>query len=73
MGKKQKNLITINEKEYDVDQFTDEQKVVLNHVNDLGRKMDNAAFNLDQLKVGREAFVNRLIALVEKPVEEAAE
>ena len=56
-----------------MDQFTDEQKVVLNHVNDLGRKMDNAAFNLDQLKIGREAFVNRLIALVEKPVEEAAE
>ncbi len=72
MGKKEKNLITINEKEYDVDQFTDEQKVVLNHVNDLGRKMDNAAFNLDQLKIGREAFVSRLIALVEKPVEEPA-
>lgn len=65
MSKKEKNLITINEKEYDVDQFTDEQKVVLNHVNDLGRKMDNAAFNLDQLKVGREAFVNRLVELVE--------
>ena len=65
MSKKEKNLITINEKEYDVDTFTDEQKTVLNHVNDLGRKMDNAAFNLDQLKVGRKAFVNRLVALVE--------
>jgi len=64
MSKKEKNLITINEKEYDVDTFTDEQKVVLNHVNDLGRKMDNAAFNLDQLKVGREAFIGRLIGLL---------
>ena len=47
-----------------MDTFTDEQKVVLNHVNDLGRKMDNAAFNLDQLKVGREAFIGRLIGLL---------
>jgi cytochrome b involved in lipid metabolism len=31
MGKKEKNLITINEKEYNVDDFTDEQKTMLNH------------------------------------------
>ena len=35
---------------------------MLNHINDLGRKLDNATFNLDQLNVGREAFVNRLVA-----------
>ena len=65
MSKKEKNLITVNDIEYNVDDFTDEQKVMLNHINDLARKLDNANFNLDQLNVGREAFVNRLIASLE--------
>ena len=65
MSKKEKNLITVNDIEYNVDDFTDEQKICLNHINDLGRKLDNATFNLDQLNVGREAFVNRLIASLE--------
>ena len=69
MGKNEKNLITINEKEYNVDDFTDEQKIMLNHINDLGRKLDNARFNLDQLSIGREAFILRL----SNSLQEAAE
>ena len=46
---------------------------MLNHINDLGRKLDNARFNLDQLNVGREAFVNMLTRSLEEPVAEAAE
>jgi hypothetical protein len=60
MSKKEKNLITVNDVEYDISTFSDEQIIVLNHIKDLGRKIDNLAFNLDQLKVGREAFVKRL-------------
>ena len=45
MSKKEKNLITVNDIEYNVDDFTDAQKIMLNHINDLGRKMDNARFN----------------------------
>ncbi len=73
MSKKEKNLITVNDIEYNVDDFTDEQKTMLNHVNDLGRKLDNARFNLDQLNIGREAFVNMLTRSLEEPVAEAAE
>lgn len=53
--------------------MTDKQKVYLNHVNDLGRKMDNARFNLDQLAIGREKFVELLADGLENPeeVEEA--
>jgi hypothetical protein len=42
-------------------------------VNDLGRKMDNARFNLDQLAIGREKFVELLADALENPeeVEEA--
>jgi len=71
MSKNEKNLITINDKEHNIDDFTDEQKIMLNHINDLGRKLDNARFNLDQLAVGRDAFVARLAtSLEEKPEED---
>ena len=74
MGKNEKNLITVNDTEYFVEDMTDEQRTMLNHINDLGRKMDNARFNMDQLAVGRDAFVNMLAASLtaEDPVKEEA-
>jgi hypothetical protein len=41
-------------------------------VNDLGRKLDNARFNMDQLAVGRDAFVARLAEALEAAPEEDA-
>ena len=73
MAKKEKNTITVNDVEYNVDDFTDEQKILLNHVTDLDRKLSNAQFNLDQLMVGREAFIVRLAASLEAPEEDAEE
>jgi hypothetical protein len=73
MGKNEKNLITVNDIEYNVDDFTDAQKTMLNHVADLDRKMGSAQFNLDQLQVGKEAFVNMLTRSLEEPAQEAAE
>ena len=54
------NVITINDVEYNVEDFSDQQKVMLNHIQDLDRKLSNAQFNLDQLSVGRQAFVDML-------------
>ena len=65
MGEKQTATITINGTEYTEDQLTDQQKVMISHINDLDRKMRSAQFNLDQLNVGREAFVNMLTASLE--------
>jgi len=69
----EKTPITVNDIEYFVEDMTDKQKAMLNHVNDLGRKMDNAQFNLDQLAVGRQKFVELLADALENPeeVEEA--
>ena len=72
MAKKEKNTIKVNDVEYNLDDFTDEQKVLLNHVQDLDRKLANAQFNLDQLMVGREAFIVRLANSLEA-VEDAEE
>ena len=73
MGKNEKNLITVNDIEYNVDDFTDAQKTMLNHVSDLDRKLGSAQFNLDQLNVGREAFVGMLANSLEAPAEDDAE
>jgi hypothetical protein len=62
MAEKTPNVITINDKDYTEDQLTDQQKVIINHVADLDRKIRSAQFNLDQLTVGRDAFVNMLTA-----------
>jgi hypothetical protein len=70
MGKNEKNLITVNDTEYFVEDMTDGQRTMLNHINDLGRKMDNARFNLDQLAVGREAFVKMLADSLEQETDE---
>jgi len=73
MGKNKKTPITINDKEYMVEDLTQEQQTMLNHINDLDRKLSSARFNLDQLTIGREAFINMLASSVEaKPQEEAA-
>lgn len=72
MGKNEKTPITINDKEYMVEDLTQEQQTMLNHINDLDRKLASARFNLDQLAIGREAFVNMLAKSVEQAVEEAA-
>ena len=60
MAEKKPNVITINDKEYTEEQLTDEQKVMINHITDLDRKIGSTQFNLDQLNVGRQAFMNLL-------------
>jgi len=74
MVEKQTQTIVINDKEYTEDQLTDQQKVMINHINDLDRKIRSTEFNLDQLNVGRKAFVDMLTeALAEEPEAETAE
>lgn len=63
-------VITINNVDYTEDQLTDEQKVLINHVADLDRKISAARFNLDQLQVGRDAFMNMLTSALKKETEE---
>ena len=60
-NKKEKDqTITIDDKEYKVDDLTQEQVAMVNHVSDLDRKISSAQFNLDQLNVGRGAFMTML-------------
>ena len=68
-----KTPITINDVEYQFEDMTQEQQTLINHVADLDRKLSSARFNLDQLQVGRDAFMNMLTnSLAVKPEEAAA-
>ncbi len=63
MAKKQKEqpqTVKIDDTEYKVDDLTEEQIVLVNHVADLDRKIGSSKFKLDQLNVGRSAFMNLL-------------
>lgn len=73
MAEKKPTVITINGTDYTEDQLSDEQKMLINHVADLDRKIGSAQFSLDQLRVGREAFMNMLTQSLEKAEQEAAE
>ena len=71
MADKQAKTITINDQEYTEDQLTDQQKIIINHVQDLERKIRSAQFSLDQMTVGREAFVNMLTGSLEAEPQDA--
>ncbi len=72
MAKKQKEQpqkVTINDTEYSVDDLTQEQVAMVNHVADLDRKISSAQFNIDQLNVGRNAFMDMLTNSLEEVAE----
>ena len=72
MADKKANAIMINNKEYSEDQLNDQQKVMIDHVKDLDRKIRSAQFSLDQMTVGREAFVKMLTGSLEEETAKAS-
>jgi len=71
--KKEKPVLNLDDKEYVIEDMTDEQKMMVNHINDLQNKQNTNQFMADQLSVGKEAFINMLRKALEEPeeVEEA--
>jgi hypothetical protein len=66
MGEKKTNPVTIDGVDYDVNDFTDQQRILLDHVVDLDRKLNSAKFAADQLQVGRDAFFTMLKQSLDK-------
>ena len=65
MAKNENKTITVNEVEHNIKDLSEQQIAMVNHIADLEKKLGNLGFNMDQLKVGREAFVNMLSASLE--------
>jgi hypothetical protein len=67
MGKDNKpQMITIDNVEHNLDEMTDEQRLLVQHCLDLDRKIGTTQFQLQQLQVGKEAFVRMLKDSLEK-------
>ena len=60
MGKNEKTPIVLDDVEYFYEEMTKQQQMLVNHIQDLDRKIGGAQFNLDQLVVGKQAFITML-------------
>jgi len=69
MAEKKTTPVTVDGKEYVFEDMTQEQQTIVNHVADLDRKISSTTFNLDQLKVGQQAFIKLLKESLEKEPE----
>ena len=72
MAEKKTRTVTINGTDYTEDQLTDTQKVMINHITDLDRKIGSTQFNLDQLQVGKQAFMDMLTTSLEADTTDVA-
>jgi hypothetical protein len=59
-------MITIDGVEHNLDEMSDEQKLLVNHCLDLDRKIASTQFQLQQLQVGKDSFVRMLKDSLEK-------
>ena len=74
MADKKATPITIDDKEYTLEDMTDQQQMFVRHISDLERKISSAQFSVDQMRVGRDGFINLLKQSLEaKPEDIAAE
>jgi hypothetical protein len=71
MANQQSQIVSIDGVEYKVEDMTEQQQMLLNHVVDLDRKINSTKFQLDQLNVGKEAFFKMLKDQL-TPAEESA-
>ena len=65
MANQQSQIVSIDGVEHKVEDLTEQQQMLLNHVADLERKIGSTKFQLDQLSVGRDAFFTMLKAALE--------
>jgi hypothetical protein len=57
---KEPQIVKIDDVEYDANNFNEQQVVLFNHCLDLDRKIGSTTFQLQQLNVGKDAFIKLL-------------
>jgi hypothetical protein len=62
---KEPQIVTVDGVEYDANDFTEEQGLLLNHCLDLDRKIASTNFQLQQLNVGKDSFIKLLKTALE--------
>jgi|TARA_R110000803_G_scaffold73302_1_gene137081 prefoldin subunit 5 len=71
--KTEKTVVSINGEDYNLEQdFDDKQRYLIAQVQDLQQKRQAAQFQLDQVAIAADSFMQQLLtSLSEKDVEEA--
>lgn len=57
---KSPQVVTLDGIEYNANDFTEQQTVLLQHCVDLDRKISSTQFQLQQLQVGKDSFIKLL-------------
>lgn len=60
MSEENKTPLTINGVEHFIEDFSNDQMMLLEHIKDLDGKMSRAKFELDQLSVAKDSFIRLL-------------
>lgn len=53
-------IITIDGVEYSTEDMSDMAKLIINHITKVNQKLEDLAFDADELKVARTGFINML-------------
>lgn len=73
MAENEANVISIAGNEYDSSDLTDQQKYWIAQVQDLQQKRQATQFQLDQITVAADSFMNALIQSLSDETEEPKE
>jgi hypothetical protein len=57
---KKSDILTLSDKQYEIDKMSDEQKMMVAHLRDIQNKQASNRFIADQLQVGHDGFVAML-------------
>ena len=63
MAKKEKeksDILTLDDKKYEIDKMSNEEKMMVAHLRDIQNKQASNRFIADQLQVGHDGFVSML-------------
>jgi len=66
LTEEQKDIIIIDDTEYEFDSLEDKQKYIVNQIRDLNVKVAQAQFSIDQLRTAQNAFTNMLVSSVKE-------
>ena len=69
MAKKEKEkseILTLDDKKYEIDKMSNEEKMMVAHLRDIQNKQASNRFIADQLQVGHDGFVAMLRESLEK-------
>jgi hypothetical protein len=57
---KKSDILTLDDKQYEIDKMSDEQKMMVAHLRDIKNKQASNRWIADQLQVGHDGFVAML-------------